>query len=489
MPVVNKEVFSTDETLWVQPEGPGTDFQIMGDCYTIGATTEPQGDLTPHFCRDLTKGAGNFKISKQTRGTPGSITFQLEAPKYRMNNLLRTLTCPFDLQAVVKPCGNQTTRTGWEQIDHYRNVEVVSRGKGASASRQEEVRVLLTADASATNFEELRGITFARQGQAEIVAANSITVCDTPKCADDCGAYSPGCQTIIVVHDRQAAAAARINRTVDGGTTWVLTLGPFLAAEDISDVVCDEDRIIIADMTDNAAAPPQIAYSANIAVPVWTLVAMPAPAVNGGLEDLFKLDTRHLWACGNTGYIYFCDDWGLTWATQDAGVASGGNGLNAIMMVNEFVGYAVGAADTVVKTVDGGGTWAAATATGSGAALNTVYAINEDIVYAGSANGQLRVSFDGAVTWAQVRFQGDGVGNVRWVEFYDQEFGYMIHDDATPDGLLFRSTDGGATWEVQTTPANDGLNRLVICDPNNVFVAGENVAAGGPLAFIGEATG
>lgn len=486
MAVVNKEVFSTDETLWVQKEGPGTDFELMGECYQIGDTTEPQGDRTPHYCRDLTRGAGNFKISKQTRGMPGLITFQLSAPKYRMNNLLRTLTCPFDLQAVVKSCGDQTTQVGWEQIDHYRNCEITNRSKSASASRDSEERVLITADVSASDFQELREVTFARQTSVVVEAANSIAYCDQPQCADECGDYSPGCQILVAVHDRQAAAAALVNRSVDGGGTWGAVAGqPFLVAEDISDVVCDADRIIVARMTNDAANPPEIGYSDDNGA-TWTNVNMPAPAVNGGLEDLFKLDTRHLWATGNSGYIYFCDDWGLTWATQDAGVASGGNSLNAIHFVNEFVGYAVGAADTVVKTVDGGSTWAAATATGGAAALNTVFAITEDLVYAGDAAGDLYVSTDGAVTWAQRAFPGDGVGSVQWVEFYDEEFGFMLHDSAAPVGRVLRTTDGGSTWEAQNAVANTGLNRLVVCNPNSAFVAGE---PNGGVTFLGEATG
>ncbi|GAF93893.1 unnamed protein product, partial [marine sediment metagenome] len=112
MPVANTEIFTSHETLWVQQGGPGSDFVIMGNCYEIGDTTEPEGDRTPHFCRDLVAGAGNFSIVKQTRGTPGLITFQLSAPKYRMDNLLRTLTCPFDLQVIAKSCGNQTTYSG-----------------------------------------------------------------------------------------------------------------------------------------------------------------------------------------------------------------------------------------------------------------------------------------------------------------------------------------------------------------------------------------
>lgn len=486
MAVVNKEVFSTDETLWVQKEGPGTDFELMGECYQIGDTTEPQGDRTPHYCRDLTRGAGNFKISKQTRGMPGLITFQLSAPKYRMNNLLRTLTCPFDLQAVVKSCGDQTTQVGWEQIDHYRNCEITNRSKSASASRDSEERVLITADVSASDFVELREITFARQATTEINGQNAIAVCDEAKCADECGDYSPGCQVLVSAGDRTGAVSANVLRSINGGGTWAATAtDPFAVSEDIADIVCNADRIIAGLGTDRGAAAPAVSYSDDNGA-TWTEVAMPAPAANGHIWDLCKLDTRHLWACGNTGYIWFSDDWGLTWVTQDAGVASGGVALNAIHFINEFVGYAIGTAGAVVKTVDGGGTWAAATVPAASAG-NTIFAVTEDLVYAGLANGNLYVSTDGAVTWAQRAFPGDGVGVTQWVGFYDEQFGFMLHDTAAPVGHVYRTVDGGANWEDQNVVANVGLNSMAICNPNAAFVVGE--ATAGPLAFIGEVTG
>ncbi|GAG00228.1 unnamed protein product, partial [marine sediment metagenome] len=262
------------------------------------------------------------------------------------------------------------TYSGWDQIDHYRNCEITGRSKSRSATREEEVRILITADVSSTNFHELRDVTVARTsalGTAE--AANAVHICDpAPSCADECGTYSEGCQFIVAAFDLTIAgpAAANIAYSEDGGTTITVIAGPWANTENLSAVVCDADRIIIGLGTDDGANPPEVAYSDNLGVG-WTVVPLPAPAINGAVTDLFMLNTRNLWGCGNTGYIWFSDDWGLTWTTQDAGAAAGGLSLNSIMMVNEFVGYAVGAGDNVVKTIDGGTTWAAVTDTGAAA--------------------------------------------------------------------------------------------------------------------------
>jgi photosystem II stability/assembly factor-like uncharacterized protein len=187
---------------------------------------------------------------------------------------------------------------------------------------------------------------------------------------------------------------------------------------------------------------------------------------------LFALDANDMWMVTTGGYVYKSDDGGVTWSTQDAGVATASN-LYAVHFADERVGFAAGASDDVIRTIDGGVSWSAVTDVGSGATLNTIFAINAQRAWVGTANGRLYYTEDAGTTWTRRSFSGDGVGAVKDIVFYSELVGYMVHDTAAPVGRIFQTRDGGYSWELITTTTNSGLNDLAVLDENNAFVAGE----------------
>ena len=71
------------------------------------------------------------------------------------------------------------------------------------------------------------------------------------------------------------------------------------------------------------------------------------------------------------------------------------------------------------------------------------------------------------------------IGNhADWIDFdvQNQYNAFLIHNDATPVGWVYRSEDGGATWRRvagQAAGWTSGLNKGHICDANNVVVVGD----------------
>src|SRR5207245_1583881 len=107
--------------------------------------------------------------------------------------------------------------------------------------------------------------------------------------------------------------------------------------------------------------------------------------------------------------------WALT-------VVSGAPSLRAIEMVNAQVGYVVGASGTILKTVDGGGSWQGQSS-GTVATLNAVRFVDEQDGWAVGDGGTALSTTDGGSSWLPVGL-------------------------VTPNALLAVDGRGGGVWIV-----------------------------------------
>ncbi|MCL4474058.1 MAG: Ig-like domain-containing protein [Actinobacteria bacterium] len=139
------------------------------------------------------------------------------------------------------------------------------------------------------------------------------------------------------------------------------------------------------------------------------------------------------WAAGVGGTILKTTDGGATWATQVpasscAGIVTSGCNLNSISFLNATNGLAVGDYGTIWKTVDGGGSWTSPVLPSSGCS-------------------------GGSCTSTQLNS----------VKFIDAS-----NAVAVGAGYAFYSSDGGATWNVAPyTPYNPGTPPSVPPTPEN----------------------
>lgn len=271
--------------------------------------------------------------------------------------------------------------------------------------------------------------------------------------------------------------------TLDGGTTWTsMSNQPFAAAENIASVTCfligrSTTRVIAARGTTDAGNPMEIAYTDDWGATAWSTVNVGSTNAQfaQGPHSLFAYDPYNIWLVAGAGYIYYSDDGGLTWTTQEAGVATV-NDLHAIHFASDRVGYAVGEADTILKTEDGGQSWTVTNDnTGVSAILRTVAVLDGDNVWVGNASGQMFFTEDAGDTWEERAFTGSGSGEVTSIEFLTGSylFGFMSHNTAGPVGTIFFTIDGGYTWEPITTFTNAGINGIAVIDLNNIFFTGE----------------
>ena len=106
-------------------------------------------------------------------------------------------------------------------------------------------------------------------------------------------------------------------------------------------------------------------------------------------------------------------------------------------------------------------------------------------MWVGYDDGTMWRTVDGGTNWSQASFTNSGLGAVNDIRFLNDLIGYALVDDATPDGIVITTKDGGYTWEDLTTPSNAGLNALWLCDLWNNYFVGKPEAA---LTMIGKGT-
>lgn len=284
------------------------------------------------------------------------------------------------------------------------------------------------------------------------------------------------------------AATPDILYSNDYGVNWNATAAdPLAVSEKAASIACfmvsrGTTRALVALGTTRVGGPMVVSYSDTLGAS-WVTVTV--GATNGqfaeGPNSLFMFDSDLGWLVVSDGYIYHTADGGITWTTQDAGVALGGAG-HAIHFITDRVGIVGGAAGKIATTQDGGQTWTLV-AVPAATVISTVWAVDSDHLWAGGENGNLYYSNDAGATWNIRVHPGSAVGKVRAIAFAPGSalMGTMSRQDAGPVGTVLTTINGGYTWEPWTTPTNVGLNGLFVLNENESWITGEAQGGTGVL--------
>jgi len=488
----NTPVYAGGWAVFAQPGGPGT-LPIYLGCHDLDDIEKDEGDITLTRCPDPER-INRWVVTGSYRGEPGPATTTITAVVTRTKDVLAEIAlkgCGVPIYVAQAGCGKRNLFTNWEsQVYALYPSTITSRGlsnvgKKDQADQGESMRPF---GISADELFEFYRPTLGRQAVTETTAIRDIVFCNDAQCAGDCGEEKDACEDGAFVTEAIAGSPsgrADVWFRTGGGAWTVAAADPFATSEDIASVVCvqvdsETTRYIVARGTTDVGNPAEIAYTDNGGT-TWTLVNV--GTTNGqfalGPDSLFALDYNHIWLVTSTGGIYFSENGGATWASQGSGVVTN---LWAIDMVNESVGYVVGASDVVLKTTDGGESWTATTATGGADINQTVDALSRDVVWVGTSGGDAWRSDDGGDSW-EARYSGGG--SVPDIQFENDLEGWLIHNTAAPVGTLLRTVNGGFNWEtVSGGGTNAGLTSLYVCGGDMAWVGGE-VQAG--TAYLGRA--
>ena len=242
-----------------------------------------------------------------------------------------------------------------------------------------------------------------------------------------------------------AFSTSGVLHTTDGGNRWTLasgTQGGFFINHNEGWYVSDN---VARHTTDGGAT--------------WQSQSVPSDT---WASDLFFSDALNGWAVGSSQNIIHTSDGGATWVKQFGGVGSAPYNrypLNSVSFGDALHGIAVGGAGNIFSTSDGGATW---TPRQSGSASYTyaIEAIDGTHLWAAQSDAELLSTSDGGQNWRRLNlYMATSSSSIGDIDFVDPFTGWaaVSGDVVGGTGFLFRTTDGGQSWQNQGISSTGGL--------------------------------
>lgn len=262
--------------------------------------------------------------------------------------------------------------------------------------------------------------------------------------------------------------------TTDDGVTW---------SEQTSDVSETLTDVVFTDaLTGLIVGSGGVILSTSNGGETW---AVDTTATWHNLFGICHAGQAEAWAVGSLTILHSTNG-GSSWLAEPSGTAPYTT-LQDITFLNEDLGWAVGNAGTILKTVDGGDTW-------EYQRRESVYNLAEvwyyDVMFVDSLNGWcvggrgekfpstglLLHTSDGGRSWSAQGF--DSTQCLYGVTFADTATGWAVGGDwggSHVNAIVLRTTDGGLNWEELTgndLPTPNKLEAVTFVDALNGWVIG-----------------
>lgn len=285
------------------------------------------------------------------------------------------------------------------------------------------------------------GATWVRQGSDQLVNV------------DFNGVFAVTPYTAWVVGSQEGGYGT-IYYTTDGGKNWVRKGSPnqgatnFIPNTDLLKVHAHANDVWIV------GSPGTILHS-NDAGTSWTQHT-PTEYQNTQFQGVYTLDGKTVWVTGgpdnnNKAVILKSADAGLIWTRQMASVVLDTEYILGISATDSETAWAVGHTYVILKTDDGGTTWARHPDFGGLGDINEVCAVNKSTLWVATDN-EIVWSTDGGEIWrhsADYGVSGSiafmGISAISDKKAWGAYNGYD-HDKKVFFGFIVSTMDGGNTW-------------------------------------------
>ncbi len=262
-------------------------------------------------------------------------------------------------------------------------------------------------------------------------------------------------------------------KSLDGGATWT-----FLVQPEQYRTYCNLNAIYIKD-GQNGMSVGGAAYDGSVIVRTtdggqnWIPIHAP---FGGTCNSIFGIDDK-VWVGLNGGAMAYSPDFGNTWQLL---TPIPGTSLYSIVAAGNSI-YAAGYDGLVVKSSDKGYSWSASYAynTKSCPTIKEISFIDETNGYAARSYRGFNKTIDGAQTWTQLLTDTMISGpSTESVYFIDENNGYVVGRAASNVDMIYKTTDGGATWTEKSNQFFKDLYGVGFYDINNGAVVGKDLIAG-----------
>ncbi len=217
-------------------------------------------------------------------------------------------------------------------------------------------------------------------------------------------------------------------------------------------------------------------------------VSIIAPlAAKSLLIDLARAGPR-VFAVGERGHLLYSTDEGRSWTQVQV---PGSANLNAVYFSDATHGWAVGHAEMILRTTDGGNHWERVHfAPENQQPLLDVVFMDPDHGLAVGAYGVIYSSTDGGVVWSQIPFEPAPLADAEEVPTDPEDMeaevdlGFEFHLNAIargPEkrlylgaeaGRIFRSDDDGASWRELPSPYDGSFYGILPLDGDALLAFG-----------------
>lgn len=288
-------------------------------------------------------------------------------------------------------------------------------------------------------------------------------------------------------------------RSEDGGVTWMdkkidLIGGNLPFVTDIHSI--KDDHVWITTTSQNARREllSQILYSSNKGN-TWTTQFSDA---GSWFSDVYFIDSLRGIVAGRNGAFLLTTNGGRDWVKRSMG--ANGN-LDAISFTDRLNGWLVEQATStnIYRTRNAGELWTlqgSLSIQGLNSSLSKIFfsdSLNGWAVGGDQATeeGFIFRTSDGGKTWAQ-QFRRQ-VGFLADLFFIDSLKGWVVgsgvgykYNISEGDGAILRTTDGGVTWQFQRRPIDEVFGYESVISLKSIFFVNESKgwAAGSPGAII-----
>jgi photosystem II stability/assembly factor-like uncharacterized protein len=437
------------------------------------------GALTP-IRRPSRNQYGQFEIYDVTRAEQGLPTMTVDARySYALSEYLRLAKrgCANDVQVHMGSCKNPSDFSGgWEKIAVLEAGYISNwslDGFGAM-TRGDDKPINETVPFEGLDFYEIVPITFAEVAASDVVREIvDIIIADSPACGA-CGIASDGCQVFVAVQKGAGASPGLPNQVIasrDGGATII--------ESDITTLATNLDPSALAligtviAVVSNADQALHYAPLADIIAGTATWTRVPDGIIAAGApNDIFSPNGTEAFVVGDAGYIYHSND-----VTAGATLQySTGTAFKAVHGLDNLRLVAVGVANHIAATSNGGATWTELTGPAVGVDLTSVFMRSKLEWFVGAANGKAYYTRDGGASWKE-KAGLNSPSSVTDIFFPTPTVGFMATIKAGA-GKILRSINGGHSWYtlpegLGSIPTNQKINAIAACGENvNILYAG-----------------
>jgi hypothetical protein len=281
-----------------------------------------------------------------------------------------------------------------------------------------------------------------------------------------------------------SAVVGVVKYTVDGGRTWANSAITGLGVGAlVSGIAIMGQYLIVLGKTDNAIFVSQINQLTGVPG-AWTKVTTGFVAAKTP-NDIYVESPTRAYIVGDGGYIYLVTDV-LSGATVLSAAGATTNNLTRIHGIPGTI-LAVGASNTILKSINRGQTWAATAASVTGA--HSAVSVNSPLwYYVGTldTSGKVWYTLDGGASWTQQNLPGAALTSINDIVFSTQEAGYIAATRTGPVAAIFATVMGGALWGESNTsrlpgnlPTFGRANRIAVPTVPDVQIAANNIAISG----------